>query len=446
MKNILVEDFIQSEIKLTIGILVSNHIKYISKGLEAIKPLLDAVPSELIVVDTIGEKESDGSLAVAKEYADKIFHFDWINDFSAARNVAMDHACGEWFMYFDDDEYFDDVEEIIEFFKSGECDKYNYALYTTHDYIAPDHYVTNSAGRMVRRCKETRFEGIIHEHFNIIYGPVKEFKAFTHHFGYLYETESEKIRKRERNLILLEKEIKEKGINAWTCAHYINELNGISVEKAAKKSLEFIEKMKDSDELKNTSGQYLLLVNFRYLAEWMSVDILIPLTKSFIAENYLNETSLLVVSQIVATVSYFQKHYKEAAEWAKKYYEKFDWLQEHDEERLSQLNFDLKRFEEPEAALKVAITGLVSEAVLGNTDIAYEYYRRIEFEELLNYIEKEESKTVIKVIINVLTNLNDPVPVVEFYRRFYRDELFEKKELHKFLPRIIREKLKTDER
>ncbi len=118
-KNLDDEKYIESDIKLTIGILVSNHIKYIRKSLNAIQPLLKAIPSELIVVDTVGPENSDGSLDVVKEYTDKIYHFDWINDFSAARNVALKNAKGEWFMYFDDDEYFDDVTEFIYFFNTN---------------------------------------------------------------------------------------------------------------------------------------------------------------------------------------------------------------------------------------------------------------------------------------------------------------------------------------
>ena len=124
---------IQSDIKLTIGMLVSNHKEYIRNAMEALKPLLDAVPSELIVVDTMGDK-TDGSIAIVREYTDKIYPFTWCDDFSAARNVCMEHARGEWFLYVDDDEWFDDVQELIDFFNSGECEEYNSGFYYTKNY------------------------------------------------------------------------------------------------------------------------------------------------------------------------------------------------------------------------------------------------------------------------------------------------------------------------
>ena len=87
--------FIKSNIKLTVGMLVSNHKQYIKKAMEALKPLLDVVPSELIVIDTMGEK-GDGSIDIVREYTDKIYPLTWCNDFSAARNECMKRAKGEW--------------------------------------------------------------------------------------------------------------------------------------------------------------------------------------------------------------------------------------------------------------------------------------------------------------------------------------------------------------
>ena len=124
---------IKSDIKLSIGILVSNRIQHIRQVMESIKPLLSAVPSELIVVDTKGE-ESDGSIDIVREYTDHVYPFTWCNDFAAARNVCLEHSHGEWFMFHDDDECFDDVTELIDFFLSGECNRYQCASYYIHDY------------------------------------------------------------------------------------------------------------------------------------------------------------------------------------------------------------------------------------------------------------------------------------------------------------------------
>ena len=57
--------------------LVSNHINTIRNCMESIKPLLDAIPSELVVLDTKGE-ETDGSIDIVREYTDKIYRLNGV--------------------------------------------------------------------------------------------------------------------------------------------------------------------------------------------------------------------------------------------------------------------------------------------------------------------------------------------------------------------------------
>jgi len=105
--------FNHSGIVLSVGMIVKNEEKYLEKCLDALKPLLDAVKSELVIVDT---GSSDNTVEIAKRYTGKVFHFDWIDDFSAARNFGLEKCVGEWFMYLDADEILDDLSEMIEFF------------------------------------------------------------------------------------------------------------------------------------------------------------------------------------------------------------------------------------------------------------------------------------------------------------------------------------------
>ena len=118
---------------LSISILVSNRIDTIRKCMESIKPLLTQIPCELIAIDTKGV-ETDGSIDVVREYTDKIYYFEWCHDFAKARNFGMEKCSGKWFMFMDDDEWFEDVTEIVEFFKTGEYKKYHCANYKIHNY------------------------------------------------------------------------------------------------------------------------------------------------------------------------------------------------------------------------------------------------------------------------------------------------------------------------
>ena len=42
----------------------------------------------------------------AKKAGAKVFNFEWINDFSAAKNYAIEKATGDWILFLDADEYF----------------------------------------------------------------------------------------------------------------------------------------------------------------------------------------------------------------------------------------------------------------------------------------------------------------------------------------------------
>ena len=199
--------------KLTIGVLISNRIDTVKKCLDSIKPLLDKGIAELICVDTVTGtpgRVSDGSAELAAKYTDKVYVFPWINDFSAARNVTLEHATGEWYVFCDDDEWFEDVSEIADFFSGKEYLKYNSASYIIRNYKdkAGSEWADARAVRFTKRTKELRFEGVVHETYSSLKLPCKEFSCFAHHYGYAFESEEEKTAHRKRNVILLEEELK----------------------------------------------------------------------------------------------------------------------------------------------------------------------------------------------------------------------------------------------
>ena len=164
------------KIQLSISLLVSDRIETLGRCLSSLKPLLRELNSELIIVYT---GKSEETLALAKEYTSHIIPFTWCKDFSKARNAGLGAAKGEWFLYLDDDEWFEDTEEIIRFFKSGECEKYQSATYVQRNYLdwTGRTYADAYVGRMCRLLKETRFIYPIHENLRPFPSPCKEFEA-----------------------------------------------------------------------------------------------------------------------------------------------------------------------------------------------------------------------------------------------------------------------------
>ncbi|MCL1848948.1 MAG: glycosyltransferase family 2 protein, partial [Clostridiales bacterium] len=78
---------------------MKNEEKNLPRSIRSVSRVVD----EIIVVDT---GSTDGTIAVAESLRAKVFHFEWINDFSAARNYAIQQATGDVIVFLDADEWF----------------------------------------------------------------------------------------------------------------------------------------------------------------------------------------------------------------------------------------------------------------------------------------------------------------------------------------------------
>lgn len=368
---------IKSDIKLTIGMLVSNHIEYIRKAMDSLKPLLDAVPSELVVLDTMGEK-SDGSIAIVKEYTDKVYPFTWCNDFSAARNALLDHAKGEWFLYMDDDEWFDNVQEFIDFFKNGECEEYYAGFYYTRDYLPSGKYSVGIAGRMIRRTETTRFVGKVHETFNEVYAPNKRFSCFTHHYGYAYVNEEERAKKQQRNVSILRAEIEEQGLNPQRAAQMAQELisRDATLEEGYQFCLDSIATLEKKNELKNSCSQWLLVASARCFAGKDNKKVLEQ--AEYVRANYeLTQVGAMALAATVVTVAAAEENTELVKKNCDVYLENWDWKKEHEDEALMQTNLDFPRFMTIEQYYNIVHMRAISANYEGDYVLANQYWKRM---------------------------------------------------------------------
>lgn len=196
---------------LSIGMIVKNEEKYLERCLTALKPILENVDSELIIADT---GSTDNTVEIAKKFTDKVYFFEWINDFSAARNYTMDKSQGDWFMFIDADEIIQDCSDIIHFFKSGEYLKYGTASYVVRSYSEVsdmESYSDFRALRLTKRFEDVAFVNPVHEALSPAYGPIKYLDMIADHYGYVFRDKgaaTEQAReKSKRNLELLLKQL-----------------------------------------------------------------------------------------------------------------------------------------------------------------------------------------------------------------------------------------------
>lgn len=87
-------------ITISLCMIVKNEEAVLSRCLDSIADLMD----EIIIVDT---GSTDHTKEIAARYTDKIYDFEWVEDFSAARNYSFSKATMDYIYAADADEVLD---------------------------------------------------------------------------------------------------------------------------------------------------------------------------------------------------------------------------------------------------------------------------------------------------------------------------------------------------
>jgi Tfp pilus assembly protein PilF len=82
---------------LSVCLIVKNEERFLGQCLASVKGLAH----QIVVVDT---GSADRTVEIAKEHGAQVHSFAWCDDFSAARNAALEHATGDWVLMLDADE------------------------------------------------------------------------------------------------------------------------------------------------------------------------------------------------------------------------------------------------------------------------------------------------------------------------------------------------------
>lgn len=88
-------------VSISLCMIVKNEEQVLARCLDSVKDLMD----EIIIVDT---GSTDQTKAIAAKYTDKIYDFEWISDFAAARNFAFSKANCDYIYSADADEVLDE--------------------------------------------------------------------------------------------------------------------------------------------------------------------------------------------------------------------------------------------------------------------------------------------------------------------------------------------------
>lgn len=351
------------KVQLSITMLVSDREETLKRCLDSLKQLFRELPCELIIVFTGKKKEV---LDIVHQYTDHVIPFEWCNDFSAARNVGLKAAKGEWFMYLDDDEWFEDTSLICRFFKSGEYRQHHMAAYIQRNYESWEGAGSTDAyvARMAKIVPELRFVSSIHEYLVSDQDdsrPLKYLDDYVHHYGYVSSKKIKSGDRAKRNIPLLLREVEKNPDNGkqymQLAQEYRNEHEYKKAEEYARRCI----------EVSSRDKKKIYLYEFWCMA-------LLPVFVAFQGdkERALREAERLVnnersctvvnayLNMLIAQLCMELKQDKKCIRAARKFYELDKYLNNHREEWGVQSVSDISPETIKAQAYKVYVNALYS--------------------------------------------------------------------------------------
>lgn len=283
---------------LSICMIVKDEEKNLPRCLDSLKELTKNKDVELIIVDT---GSTDNTVEIAKRYTEKIYFYEWRNDFSAARNFSISKAQGEWIFIIDADEELkvEDGKILYNFLCSKESKNYNTITILVKNLLDIDNdtFSIVASERLFRNDGAFHYEGFIHN-LPKSKGPVKHLDVMLIHYGYI-STDSELVeRKFKRTSALLKKKLEEEPENIY----YLYQLSAsYLMHKDYKEALEVA---KRAYELMQKKVPFEFRVHFLFLYQ--------HIVKCYIANNEVDKAFEVCNEGIKLEPEFIDLHYYRA--------------------------------------------------------------------------------------------------------------------------------------
>lgn len=229
--------------KISLCVICKNEERNIRKCLEGVSSIVD----EMIVVDT---GSTDATVRIAKETGANVYFYQWDNNFSNAKNYALEKAKNDWIIFLDADEYVLPKQaymiiSIIKEIQQRDCSTDGFML--KHISIDEASNLIIETNRLLRifRKSTLRYQGAIHESvvksngiMNIADATGSDVAVY--HTGY---TAKNMVGKAERNLKLLLHDVKTNNANVLTPIYLSDCYMGLGeYEKSVECAVQFIDK------------------------------------------------------------------------------------------------------------------------------------------------------------------------------------------------------------
>lgn len=139
--------------KISLCAIAKNEEATLPQCLGSVVGLVD----EMVVLDT---GSSDRTPEIARDLGAKVYHFDWHNDFAAARNESLKYVTGDWVLVLDADEVL--VPEVIPDIKAAICSDRYLLINLVRQELGASQSPYSLVSRLFRRHPDIYFEHPYH--------------------------------------------------------------------------------------------------------------------------------------------------------------------------------------------------------------------------------------------------------------------------------------------
>lgn len=266
--------------------IVRNEAAHIDTCLNSVKNVVD----EMIIVDT---GSTDQTVEICQAAGATLLHYEWDDNFAAARNLGLEQATGDWILCLDADEEVDAEDAAKLRNLLTETKEHMVGVQVMNYYGAdppdPNHAYLEHHYRLFRNRMGFRFKNQVHELLNVgeVLGELNHLKSLPvkiHHYGYMDATMNDK---HNRNIQILERMKLEDSSNPWidyylATGYYRLNMHQIAFRYTNEAIQKFLQKQEIPPPLLYKLKYEILVMTNSFDGAWPAIDRAIALYPDYV--------------------------------------------------------------------------------------------------------------------------------------------------------------------
>ncbi len=177
---------------LCLCLIVKNEAKYLKKCVDSVNDIV----SQVVIIDT---GSTDDTLEIAQLLTPDCYQINFQNDFSQARNYALQYVKTPWVLFLDADESFEpqDANNLLDYIKQVPSSVWGCQL-TRYNFFGTGGWYTSKNLKVFRNSPEIKYEGTVSESATQSIkrngGEIVDAPVLLNHYGHCRSIENRNIK------------------------------------------------------------------------------------------------------------------------------------------------------------------------------------------------------------------------------------------------------------